>query len=542
MQYVGITIGPIFETMQMTATPAGLWFSSYFFSSVIRDICQGLQVRGRDILTLPEGYVVREHLEDHGIGSYHDRVYYTAGETEDGVREELKEIIGQVLHQRAEEISEALQAKGDICDNGAEPVEKFLHEYIQWHAVIFSEEETKEKGIARTLADALDAMELSQQVYAEQEHSYLRKLIRGTSSDSNAFLRHYPVLSALAGDDLFPLASLQGGHVHIRDIASIGSGRDAGGTVIQNKTGKYFAIVQCDGDSMGQTIASRKERGQSDAEKKRLHQFSSLCMAYTTSSAKLVRAYGGIVIYAGGDDLLFLAPVERTGADSEYADIWELCRAVGQNFNAIFRKADTETKPSISIGLSIQYNKFPLYEAFLDAGTCLFGYAKNFTQAEDGVKNNLCLHLRKASGQAVSLTCRMETLDTLRAPIGLYDSFVEFLHDFYSADSKEGSSRNKLMHSVIYHLESQHELFQTAMDSRDEQTLKDVFANSFDNMGQSFGKGMLGALVTLAGKVQQGCDEKIVQCGDHTGEDGREGSLDVLTSMLRVAKFLVEEA
>ena len=41
----------------------------------------------------------------------------------------------------------------------------------------------------------------------------------------------------------------------------------------------------------------------------KVEKFSKSCMEYTSNAAGLVKEYGGVTIYAGGDDLLFLAPI-----------------------------------------------------------------------------------------------------------------------------------------------------------------------------------------------------------------------------------------
>ena len=256
-------------------------------------------------------------------------------------------------------------------------------------------------------------------------------------------------------------------------------------------------------------------------------------MEYTTSSAELVTDYGGVVIYAGGDDLLFLAPIQCTGKGTGASNIWELCRAIGRNFDDIFRKADGDVRPTISIGMSIQYCKFPLYEAFRDARNLLFGNAKGFS-----AKNNVSIHLRKASGQSIGLTCRMETSSLIKAEdrLGLYDRYLEFLHAFYQEGNTEDPERNLLMHSIIYHLEEQKTLFREVMEKKDPTVLRQTFDNVFDNPGQSFGQSMLKELATLAIAAQEAVEKEAVCCADASRE-----AMNVLTGMLRLSKFMVEE-
>ena len=41
-KYIGITIGPIFETMSLTSSPVALWAASYMFSLLSRSLCEVL--------------------------------------------------------------------------------------------------------------------------------------------------------------------------------------------------------------------------------------------------------------------------------------------------------------------------------------------------------------------------------------------------------------------------------------------------------------------------------------------------------------------
>ena len=43
-KYIGITIGPILQTLEEAGTPAALWFASSYFSDLTRRICQALTI------------------------------------------------------------------------------------------------------------------------------------------------------------------------------------------------------------------------------------------------------------------------------------------------------------------------------------------------------------------------------------------------------------------------------------------------------------------------------------------------------------------
>ena len=95
---------------------------------------------------------------------------------------------------------------------------------------------------------------------------------------------------------------------------------------------------------------------------------------------------------------------------------------------------------------------------------------------------------------------------------------------------------------ITYHLENHHVVFQSALDSSDETVVSNAFRNMFDNYGQSFGAAMLADLVKLAVATHKAVNGEAAysEAGIITAGD-KPDSLACLTSMLRLAKFMVEE-
>ena len=78
--YVGITIGPIFDTICDADSPAALWFASSFFSDITRRICKELLDENNGILDVQiysPFYSEDINLED-GVGKFHDRIIFSA--------------------------------------------------------------------------------------------------------------------------------------------------------------------------------------------------------------------------------------------------------------------------------------------------------------------------------------------------------------------------------------------------------------------------------------------------------------------------------
>jgi CRISPR-associated protein Cmr2 len=79
-KYIGITIGPIYDTVMMTSIPAGLWCASYMFSYISREICQKLIDEGVHCESFISPFFELENKKikksQNGIGGFPDRIFF----------------------------------------------------------------------------------------------------------------------------------------------------------------------------------------------------------------------------------------------------------------------------------------------------------------------------------------------------------------------------------------------------------------------------------------------------------------------------------
>lgn len=537
MNYAGITFGPVIEALSATYTPAGLWFSSYFFSRFVRSCAMELQEKGYEIITLEKGYRIRDNLKDRGVGRYHDRIYFRGDRTAEELRQNIFEAKKKAIAESASMLVDGFAKAGRVFSR--EDILCFFNEFLQIHFVIFPEAALTEKGVAKTLADTLDTLELSQSISSEPSLNYLFEFAEGDPyKGSNDYLRHYAPLVEASKEKAFRIAA-HGENVRIRDIGYIASNGRYTSKEIESpdcrlkKTGKYFAIVQCDGDNMGELISGAAgpngNRGSLDEQVSRNQAFSAKCMAYAEKAYELVSSNGGFLIYAGGDDLLFLSPVI-----SEKANVWSLCRDIAAAFDQIFN-ADGTSDASLSLGMSINYYKYPLYEAFQDALGLLFADAKKFVRGMNNkYKNNAAIRIHKASGQSMGTVLCMETMGRpVQAGDGgrtLFQRFLALLDLFKSADRKK---TNELMTSLLYHIESQSFLFYEALDNGLE--LHTLLDNVFDGPDHGEAKKIIEEIEGLITASWEAFRERKLK------NLGAGRSVEAVASMLRMAKFLVEE-
>ena len=112
----------------------------------------------------------------------------------------------------------------------------------------------------------------------------------------------------------------------------------------------YAAILKADGDHMGALLSRAESAEESRDISRALHAFAS-------SVPGIVRAHRGHAVYAGGDDVLALLPLERaTRCARDLADTFSdsLCEVATS-----MRLADNE-RPTLSVGIGIGYVIEPL--------------------------------------------------------------------------------------------------------------------------------------------------------------------------------------
>lgn len=302
---------------------------------------------------------------------------------------------------------------------------------------------------------------------------------------------------------------------------------------------------------MGLMLTEGLDLKEPEKQKERQQLVTQHCIRFSESVIKDISAYGGFAIYAGGDDLLFMAPViGKTGKS-----IFEFCDFISSKYTESFKDLCQEgtdyTKASFSIGLSINYYKYPLYEAMADARSLLFDVAKKYKEKrkDNSLKNNIAVRIRKASGSSSGFVCWMNSPRPKSKNI--FRDYINLLNRYYlTGNSPSIHEKDQIMHSVLYHMETINELFLTALRSDNSKPVdptrkshtENVFRNYFDNADQIFGQNMVTEIARFAVDVSSGYQHGFVQ-GLTSSETGQSNNneLYALTSMLRTAKFVLEE-
>lgn len=397
MKYTAINIGPIISTISMARKPRELWAASYLFSHLMECIIGELKKKcGVDKIISPAcpdkecaAWLVKN------VGLYPDRVFIE-GEVD------VKEVLDMALGSLAGKVN----------------IEKdILKSYVNTMYVSVEQPESPIKELNLLL----DATELFNRPMGNDGREAVLKRIQQVK-DSPLFglaglgnTMKVKMLSEIASHRLSLINprkwAIVGEEARKKELEEEKERRLKGNSEpveieedcyfrwIKEQFpdefrshDKYICVVQADGDNMGSIVSALPTE--------KVKELSEVLLRYGCEVSRLIEKYGGMPVYAGGDDLLFLAPVV-SGYQIEDGTvvkqtIFELLDGIDKCYQSVNDKVKAlgcSVDTSVSYGLSISYYKYPLYEALESARELLFQKAKNIKG-----KNAIAWCLRKHSG------------------------------------------------------------------------------------------------------------------------------------------------
>jgi len=360
-KYIGVSIGPIVRTIQSAKKIREIWAASYVFSYIMKQIITEFKDRKEDIL-LP--YIDDDIFNQKRVGIFPDRFIFKSQNDD-----------FETLKYLSEKIVVDLAKKYD---------ERLTDTFRKYFQIYFIEKEfntEKKSEVITQISSFLDAIDHRQQFLRDAKESITSLL---APANTKSFLRkeggykdRFPCILEIAAKDLANdfsnFKEKFEDDLEDEDILKIIEGED--GKKVR-KAHKYIAIVYYDGDNFGKTLNNL------DDTKK----FSQSIYEFSKKAVEKVTDYGGLMIYASGDDGFFFAPVVINDKN-----IFDLLQDIKEVFEENIKKEYSET--SISFGLSISYYKYPMNEAVSESMNLLFGKAKYFDN-----KNAVAFKILKHSG------------------------------------------------------------------------------------------------------------------------------------------------
>lgn len=488
MKYAGITIGPVFKTIGEAISPAGLWFGSYFFSTVTKKLCEQLNdIPNVKIFSPFYSSNSNQNPQEDGIGRYHDRILFLDNDST-LTSEGLETIISKVKEEMTEKFGKF----------NTKEIRDFVDNYLRIDFVILDEEtmngiiEKREKegedgnNIAIILNDALDALELMAAGKGRTDKNLFAPFFAGKKDNRNVYIKGSKLFTATKLSSqlvIKPSDSDSDSNSDLKSIEDIAISRkkeedfstETPSDEAASLRSEYYAVVNSDGDKVGTLLKDLCRGVDISQQSDRINSFSKACLDYAGEAAKLVGDYGGMTIYAGGDDLLFIAPVHS---------IFSLCNELDETFKNTLKKglnlkeilSDVEINVSLSFGVAVQYVKYPLYEALERARVQLYKAKESCGKRPNGSEisggNRLGIELVKHSGKTVQLMVENEKLEMI-------DSLINY----------RATTNDQALESVLYNLQDTEIIFKllfekTAQNEFDFQKYKTRFLNNFNNPNQ----------------------------------------------------------
>jgi len=158
----------------------------------------------------------------------------------------------------------------------------------------------------------------------------------------------------------------------------------------------YLGVLVADGDHIGEALSKL----QSPDEHRR---FSRALARFAAEAREIVNTHNGVLVYAGGDDVLAFVPLDRC---------LECARALHDAFTHGLADwwAKTGTKLTLSVGVAIAHFMEPL-EDLLDYGRAAEKDAKRRRPADSGQEDRdaLAVHLVKRGGGTLAVRANWAT-------------------------------------------------------------------------------------------------------------------------------------
>ena len=373
MRYTAINIGPVVKTLSLARRPRELWAASYLFSFLMEYIVDEADKRGEIIAPKEWNNVVAD--DNLPVGLYPDRIYIRPNE---GV------VADDILKPACDRFCKCLGVTSSYFN--------LMHTTCDGNSEVEAVTELNRRLDLLELcvqAPDSDPQEEIMGIIQKGKSSFLYKCAVGDDKDfSVETLAEISAaqLKMVVNEDIWMKYSSEA-----RKDDGKGEPYSVLGDDVMSYH-RYFCVVQADGDNMGKTLTNKSLKDGS------ISKISEALWKFGVKATAEITEYAGMPIYAGGDDLLFLAPVRGKGSVS----IFELLDKLEGSFQVVrdecrtaLPELDDKDLPSLSFGVSICYYKHPLYEALESARHLLFDVAKEVND-----KKAVAWKLEKHSGES----------------------------------------------------------------------------------------------------------------------------------------------
>jgi CRISPR-associated protein Cmr2 len=450
--YLALTIGPIYKTIERARKTRELWAASFLLSLFMKRLLQNLQPYG--VALSPDTTHLNDDTRYHGAGIWNDNCFFALHDDKiQELKKQLPEIIRSVKREVVQLALLDLEKDKKRLPLQEEALSALLERHFHCHAVLHTPKEEAEE-IMKVLGDKTASAEMQDRFPERNDNLVAEAIFRGYAvrglyslgyDDNDPVFTYYksrfdgfesnrrlPSLLEIAVREFKRDAGKYGRIVQIINeriqgkdddadtdeenqaiIEALKKEKDNKGNSVFKKRHKYVAIVQSDGDGVGTMIQKKKDP-------EIIRGLSKALMAFSTEAVDQIAGFDALPVYAGGDDLLFIAPLRN----KEGQTIFDLIKTLQATFAR--QTLLKEEGASLSFGVSIFYYKYPLGEALENGRHLLNGLAKKLAYHSSGEASTL--KKKKALAFRVMLHAGQSFATVLRQEGKVWDQWNALLH------------------------------------------------------------------------------------------------------------------
>ncbi|PRR77937.1 CRISPR-associated protein [Clostridium liquoris] len=483
--YIGLTIGPIIETISNAKETGELWASSYLFSYIMKNIIGKLLEQDnklKDKFIVPYVYNEKIFKFPQEVGLFHDRFIF---ESKDGDFDLVKKSVEQVKGDIINEIQK--YEKNSPYEIIEENIDDFLKiYYLEVELDIYNKKD--DNNIIFKVNKCLDALELREKLLNGKgmKNNYLLDTLNNKNLKEESFKKHFLSKDAYGEkgkDEEYPcLFKIALGKTYKKDFPNdddeiknrLKSDIEAGLQKELIKANEYIAFVQVDGDFMGKVIQGFEINENKEDIYEDYKDFSKKLLEYSKDSNEIIKKYGGFTVYAGGDDLLFIAPIINEKCKVKFQNknfdnnIFGVIDCLSKVFEDKFQNEKFKEKPSTSFGVAMVHYKFPLYYALDEARELLFSKAKSY-RFKNKEKDAIAFKVIKSSGQSFETVVGKSS-----------KSYEEFKALFNSVNRNVDKTKETRNYLKAIHFKLVRDKVILNEIGKDKDLLKNYFDNNFN--------------------------------------------------------------
>lgn len=445
--YAGFTIGPIYDVLSHARKTRELWFGSYFFSWFMEKMIEELAKNNKIDFLIP--YIEKPFSSNKSLtGKYHDRFIIRSSLDKDELYNAIQGASDEALEYFVCLIDNLIRSSSAKYISGNKDwIKTILAGYIQRNFVVLEPSAIEESELVKSITNYLNSMEENRlfdtgivantcsicktlpgvakadiycRVYKDNVYQDDKKeqnlcplcfvkyfcfksdKIKEKVNDNN--FRYPPVLDISARELLTdevrgenPIFKDYEKDYDFEDIEKAVKKvyKDEADSLLKKSYFKYLAIVQADGDNLGEVLKQYSNPDDIAEE------FSKPLLDFARVAEGLIKSYKGYPIYIGGDDILAFMPVAIRGDDGNTKTVFDLAVELSNEYRNVVDKGQEKT--TLSIGINIAYYKYPLSRAMQNARDQLFYKAKA------DAKNSLAMLLTKHSGHQIGFKFKFDT-------------------------------------------------------------------------------------------------------------------------------------